>query len=156
MRFTKALAAAACIVLPSSAGAVTGNMPFAATVLSTCTVTIATPGVLAANADFTTLDTEEAGGSGGTAAIVTTGATFAVSVDEPTSFLTAPTGGNDNLSFDAKYDATGATTVNDIVGSVASTLNPGLTTVNVDLKATKSAGVFTQGAYATEAVVRCE
>ena len=80
---------------------------------------------MTANSDFTVLDTEESGGNSGVAAIVSTGATFSVSVDEPTTFVTAPTGGNDNLSFDAKYDASGVTTASGVVGSVLTLLNPG-------------------------------
>lgn len=156
MVFQKRAAAAMLLVGAGPAFAATGNVPFAATVLSTCTVTVGTAGVMAANSDFTVLDTEEAGGNAGLAAVVSTGAAFSVSVDEPTAFLISPTGGNDNLSFDVKYDATGVTTASGVIGSVATLLNPGLTTVSVDLKATKSVGVFSEGAYTTEAVVRCE
>lgn len=138
------------------AHAVTDNMPFSATVLSTCTIVIATPGVMAPNAGFTVLDTEEAGGNAGTATLTTTAGTFSMSVDAPTVFSTVPTGGNDNLTFAAKYSSTGATTSSDVVGTVTTTLNPGTTTMEVDLKATKSSGVFPVGAYATTATVRCE
>lgn len=144
------------LTLPGAAVAVTANVPFAATVLATCTVTVAAPGVMTANSDFTRLDSEESGGSAGRATVVTTGATFSVSVDAPSAFITAPAGGNENVTFAANYEASGATVASGILGTVPTLLNPGVTDVDVDLRATKSAGVFAQGAYASEAVVRCE
>lgn len=134
----------------------TANMPFTAAVLSTCTIVIATPGVMAPNSDFTVLDSEESGGTSGVATVTTTDSAFSISVDAPTTFFDAPTGGNDNVAFAAKYSATGATSASDVVGTVTTLINPGVTSMEVDVTATKSSGVFTQGAYAATATVRCE
>lgn len=142
--------------LAPNAHAVTATVPFAGAVASTCVLTVGVPGVVAPNADFTALDSREAAGTSGTVAVLTTGTTFSLSADAPTGFNVAPTGGGDNVTFEARYQATGATTIGATLGTVTTPLNLGLTTASVDLTATKSAGVFPQGAYEADIVVRCE
>ncbi|MCB1506994.1 MAG: hypothetical protein KDJ47_18670 [Hyphomicrobiaceae bacterium] len=142
--------------LSSPTDAATTSVPFTSTVLSTCVLTVGTPGVLAPNSDYTVLDSQEAGGTSSIVTVTSTGASYSVSTDAPSSFNVAPTGGNDNLTFEASYQGTGATTIGSTLGTVSTLLGLGLTTVTLDLKATKSTGVFPQGAYTTEVVVRCE
>ena len=155
--FCRALTGAVGLfVLSSDAIAATTNVPFAATVISACVLTVGTPGVMATSADYTVLDSEETGGVSGLVTIVSTGAAFAVSADAPTDFTVAPSGGGDNVTFEASYQATGATSIGETLGSVTTPLNLGLTSLTVDLKGTKSTGVFPQGVYAAEVVVRCE
>lgn len=145
-----------CLTFNSSAHAVTDDLPFTAEILSSCIIVIGTHGVMAPSSDYKVLDSEETGGNAGVATITAVGGTFAMSVDAPATFSAAPTGGNDNVTFAAKYGATGVTTATGIVGTTATPLNLGITVMSVDLKATKSSGVFTEGNYETATTVRCE
>lgn len=153
---TSLFATTACILAATPAAAVTTNVPFTSTVASACVLTVGTPGVMAPDAGYATLDTTESGGTSSVVTVISTGATFSVSADAPTTFSTAPTGANDNLTFEAKYQGTGATTIGETLGTVSTPLGLGLTTLTLDLKATKSTGVFPQGLYTTDVVVRCE
>ncbi len=146
----------ACLAATAVADAATTNVPFAGTVISTCTLAIGTPGVLAPSSDYKTLGSTQPGGTSGSVTVISTGSSFRISADAPSSFAIAPADGNTNVSFVARYQATGATTIGQTIGSTATTLLPGLTTLGVDLTATKSAGVFSQGLYQTEVIVRCE
>lgn len=153
---TAFIATTACVLVTIPATAVTTNVPFTSTVASACVLTVGTPGVMAPSAGYSTLDTQEAGGTSSIVTVISTGATFSVSADAPTAFSVAPSGANDNLAFEAKYQGNGATTIGETLGSVSTLLGLGLTTLTLDLKATKSTGVFPQGLYTTEVVVRCE
>lgn len=132
------------------------NVPFAGLVTATCVLTVSSPGVLAPNTDFTSLNSLAAGGTPGSVAVLSTGATFKVSAIAPTAFTLAPSTGGDNVSFASTYQATGATAIGTTPGTTQTTVSPGLTNVTVHLAATKSAGNFTGGAYAAEVIVRCE
>jgi hypothetical protein len=74
----------------------------------------------------------------------------------PGSFAVAPVNGNSNVSFEVSYSATGTTSTGSTLGATPTIVNPGLTTLSVDVLAQKSTGVLPQGAYQTEVVVRCE
>ncbi|MGQ0456714.1 MAG: hypothetical protein ACT4OU_06600 [Hyphomicrobium sp.] len=157
MAFLKGLGTALIIACGShAASAATGSVPFTGAVLSTCAITIGTPGIMTPNGDFTVLSSANAGGLSGAAAVLATGPTFHVSAGAPSAFVTAPPTGNDNATFAASYRGTGATTVGVTAGAIATALNVGVTNVEVDLTATKSSGVFATGAYASEVLVTCE
>ncbi|EKF20948.1 hypothetical protein [Nitratireductor pacificus] len=142
--------------ISTSAGAVDGSVIFNGTVLSTCLITIGTPGTLAANAGFTALSSDEAGGISGTATILTTGLGYNVSTAAPSAFTSAPAGGDDSVTFASSYSASGVTSLLDVVGTLTSPLGLGLTNLNVDLTATKSAGHFPAGVYSAVVTVTCE
>ena len=140
----------------SSAGAVEGSILFNGTVLSTCVITIGTPGTLVTNAGYTVLSSQEPGGIAGTATILATGLGFNVSTAAPTAFTSAPAGGDDAVVWSSGYSASGVTTLVDVVGSVTSPLGLGLTNLDVDLTAAKSAGNFPAGNYSAVVTVTCE
>ncbi|WP_048646516.1 hypothetical protein [Nitratireductor soli] len=140
----------------SSAGAVDGSVLFNGSVLSTCLITIGTPGTLVANPGYTVLSSEEPGGIAGTATILATGLGFNVSTAAPAAFTSAPAGGDDSVVWSSAYSASGVTSLLDIVGNVTSPLGLGLTNLNVDLTATKSAGHFPAGTYSAMVTVTCE
>lgn len=148
---------AACLLASSitSAAAQTTNVPFNAVVTSVCAVTVVTPGVMATSTDFKKLDSREAAGVAGVVEIINTGP-FSVSAEAPSVFTAAPAGGGDNVNFQAFYTASGATTSGETPGTTQTPLATGVTNLDIDLVASKSTGVFPQGAYATEVVVRCE
>lgn len=157
-RVTVSVAGVAAIVasVSQAARAADTTVPFIANVTSTCVLTLGTPGTLGANADFSQLSSKNAGGAAGTVTALATGTGFQLSAIAPSSFSVAPTGGDDNVSFSASYEANGATSVGEVLGTVTSALNFGLTNVNVNLAANKSAGAFPAGAYTAEVIVRCE
>jgi hypothetical protein len=145
-----------CVRPHSHAFAATANVPFSGIVVSTCTLAVTSPGTLAASSNYTVLSSTQAGGSSGAVTIVSTGTAFKVSATAPSSFTVSPADGNTNTSFQAHYQATGATSIGTQLGTTQSTLNSGITNLTVDLAATKSSGVFSQGAYTSEVIVRCE
>lgn len=136
--------------------AANGSVLFNGSVLSTCLITIGTPGTLVASADYQTLSSTEAGGVSGSATILATGMGFQVSTGAPTAFVSSPAGGDDSVTFASSYSASGVTTLTDVVGSITSPLGIGLTNLSVDLTATKSAGTFPAGNYTAEVTVTCE
>lgn len=138
------------------AAAVTDTVIFNGNVISTCLITVGTPGILSTNGAMNVLSSSEAGGVSGTATVVTTGAGFNLSTSAPSTFFLAPAGGDDDVSFATHYSASGVTSLLDVVGSVTSPLGLGLTNVDVDLSATKSAGVFPAGNYTAEVTLTCE
>lgn len=146
----------ATMIAAQPAAAQVANVPFAGAVTSTCVLTVGIPGVLSPDAGFTSLASTNPGGLAGTVSVLSTGGSFGVSADAPTAFTTAPTGGDANVDFFARYQGSGATTIGDTPGTTATPVNAGVTLLNVNLRAEKSAGTFPAGAYLTEVVVRCE
>lgn len=152
-----AFAALGAVAASASATlAATGNVPFTGVVTSTCVLTVGASGVLAPSTDFTHLNSQAAGGSAGTIAVLSTGTVFKVSAVAPTSFTAAPTSGNSNVNFTASYSGSGATSIGATPGTTLTSVNPGTTNLSVNLDAIKSAGTFDAGAYVTEVIVRCE
>ncbi len=154
---TSSVIAMSALALSSQAAlSATANVPFTSVVTATCVLTVGTPGVMAANTDFTSLSSTSAGGVSGTVSALSTGTTFKVSAIAPTTFQTAPAGGGTSVDFSSVYRATGATTIGTTPGATMTTLNSGSTNIVVDLAAVKSSGTFDAGAYSAEVIVRCE
>ncbi|WP_025031235.1 MULTISPECIES: hypothetical protein [Nitratireductor] len=143
-------------IFTAPAAAVTDTVIFNGNVISTCLITVGTPGVLGTNGALNVLSSTEAAGVSGTATVVTTGTGFNMSTSTPAAFLVAPAGGDDDVTFSSSYSASGVTTLLDVVGTVTSPLGLGVTNVDVDLSATKSAGVFPAGNYTAEVTLTCE
>lgn len=148
---------AGCLALTSGAAMpATSNIPFTGAVLSVCALTVGLPGIIAPNATYTQLSSDNSGGQNGTISVLTTGTGFSITTEAPSNFTLAPTGGNSNVTFASTYSATGVTTISLAAGTTITPLNLGLTTATVHLSATKSSGSFPAGAYSTEVLVRCE
>ncbi len=140
---------------PVSAAAVDTNVPFLAEITSSCAVALGTPGTLAANANYSTLSSKD-GGISGTASVVTTGLGFKISAIAPSSFVSAPTGGGDGVTFTASYETTGATSTGQLPGATTTDLSLGVTAMTVDLVADRASGAYPAGSYRAEVIVRCE
>lgn len=136
--------------------AATGTVSFTGTVLSLCSLAVSSPGIIAPDSSYYELSSDYSGGTNGTVLAVTTGTGYSISTEAPSSFQSAPSGGNSNVSFDTSYSATGVTSIPLTVGTIETQLNVGLSTVAVHLSASKSDGTFPAGAYTAEVVVRCE
>ena len=152
----KKLACAAVVAMASFAPSVyaaTAPALFSGAVTSTCVLTVGTPGLITANADFTQLSSDNAGGLESTVSALSTGVGFKVSAIAPSSFTTGPSTAD---SFASKYTLSGATTASNIAGATTTTIAAGVTQVSVDLEAAKSSGNFNAGAYTAAVTVRCE
>lgn len=156
MRTRLGLFAVTLALSGSSALAADATVPFAGTVLSTCILTVGTPGVLMADPTYTNLASTNAGGVAGAVTALATGSGFKVSAIAPTAFTSAPTTGGDNVHFATTYSGTGSTSIGTTAGTTQSTLTMGTTLLSVNLKAEKTSGTFAGGAYAALVTVRCE
>jgi hypothetical protein len=144
---------AGTVLCAGAAIASTQSAVFSGTVLSTCSLTVGSAGVITSNAGGTTLSSNNSGGSSSVVTAIATGASFNVTAEAPSSFTV---GNSTNVTFAATYDLTGATSATGVSGAVQTLLGVGSTTVDVDLTATKSSGVFEAGAYSASVTVRCE
>lgn len=139
----------------ATAAAQTSDILFNGTVADSCTVVTDSNGTLGLNGTSTVLSSAEAGGAAGAATVTTNNTSFSVSIDSITSFTTGPADADTNTTFATEYDASGATTASGVVGTVATSLGSGVTTLAVDATATKSSGTFSAGSYQLTATVRC-
>ncbi len=147
--FLATLAAAAVLPLPARAIDVT----FTGVVADTCTVVLATPGILGTSANGTVLSTKEGLGVPATVTILSIGANT-VSLSAPT-LLTHPgdyTPGGETLEIAytglASHPLFSATGLNFVLGLLP------LSSLFVDLKITNASG-FEQGTYTAKTVLTC-
>lgn len=116
-----------------------------------------------ANPAINIFGSRQAGGSSATATITASSLLctilnlldcYSVSAPAPIAFTSAPSGGDANVTFDTVFrlDGSGA----DIPGSSPQRVTNGTHTIQVDLTATKSAGIFPAGNYQGMVTVRCE
>ncbi|WP_421916309.1 hypothetical protein [Mesorhizobium sp.] len=145
----------AAVVLASS-------QPAPAAIVGTCTIMVGASGTMTANPTIGILGSTQAGGQSAGATITASSLLcsllnlldcYSVSAQAPAAFTSSPSGGGTNVSFATAYrlDA-GASTA----GSVPQKLTNGTHTVQVDLTATKSSGIFPAGSYQGMVTVLCE
>ena len=78
---------------------------------------------------------------------------YSISTPAPASFLAAPSGAANNMTFSSIFRINGGA---DIPGNTPVMVANGTKTVQVDLTATKSSGIFPAGSYQAQVTVRCE
>lgn len=78
---------------------------------------------------------------------------FSISAPAPASFLSSPGGAADDMAFASIFRINGG---GDLPGNTPIMVANGLKTVEVDLTATKSSGIFPAGSYQAQVTVRCE
>ena len=78
---------------------------------------------------------------------------FSVSAPAPSGFLSGPSGSNTNLSMATTYRINGGA---EIPGNTPQVVSNGAKTMQVDLTATKTSGLFPAGTYQAQVTVRCE
>lgn len=148
----KSAALAAIVLAPFNAIAETGDIPFNGSVTHTCVITVGASGALGASTNFQTLSSTIGSGSAGAASVVSTGNSFDISVNAPTSFDSKPTEDTTSNTFAANYAVDSGS-----AQSTASDLTHGTHTVAINMSATKSGSdVFEAGAYSATVVLRCE
>ncbi|PBB35558.1 hypothetical protein [Mesorhizobium sp. WSM3868] len=139
------------------------SLPAPAAIIGTCTIMIGASGTMKSNPAINILGSRQAGGSSA-GATITANATlctilnlldcYSVSAPAPIAFTSAPSGGDTDVTFATVFglDGSGA----DIPGSSPQRVTNGTHTIQVDLTATKSPGIFPAGNYQGTVTVRCE
>ncbi|RUW72586.1 hypothetical protein EOA29_33280 [Mesorhizobium sp. M1E.F.Ca.ET.063.01.1.1] len=137
--------------------------PAQAAIIGTCTIVIGVSGTMKSNPSINIFGSKQAGGSSA-GATITASATlcsilnlldcYSVSAPAPIAFTSAPSGGDTNVAFDTVFRLDGSGV--DIPGSSPQRVTNGTHTIQVDLTATKSSGIFPAGNYQGTVTVRCE
>jgi hypothetical protein len=154
-RINRVLLAAAVLAAP--------GLPARAAIVGTCTIMIGASGTMKVNSTLDVFGSRQSGGSSASATITASSLLctllnlldcYSVSAPAPASFSSAPGGGDANVNFASVYRLDGAGI--DTSGSVPQRLTNGTHTIQVDLTATKSSGIFPAGSYQGAITVRCE
>jgi hypothetical protein len=138
-------------------------LPVQAAIIGTCTIMVGASGTMKANPAISILGSKQAGGSSASATIVASSLLcslfnlldcYSVSAPAPAAFSSAPSGGDTNVTFASVFRLDGSGVDN--TGSVPQRVVNGTHTMQVDLTATKSSGIFPAGNYQGTVTVRCE
>ncbi|RWX60151.1 hypothetical protein EN780_32755 [Mesorhizobium sp. M4B.F.Ca.ET.089.01.1.1] len=138
-------------------------LPTQGAVVGTCTIVIGASGTMKPNPAINIFGSKQAGGSSAGATITASSLLctilnlidcFSVSAPAPIAFTSAPSGGDTNVTFATVFRLDGSGT--DIPGSSPQRVINGTHTMQVDLTATKSPGIFPAGSYQGTVTVRCE
>ncbi|MDX8477369.1 hypothetical protein RFN28_02610 [Mesorhizobium sp. VK24D] len=138
-------------------------VPTQAAIVGTCTIVIGASGTMKANPAINIFGSKQAGGSSATATITANSVLctlfnlidcYSVSAPAPLAFTSAPSGGDTNVTFDTLFRLDGSAV--DIPGSSPERVINGTHSIEVDLTATKSPGIFPAGNYQGTVTVRCE
>ncbi|MER9292622.1 hypothetical protein NKI71_20535 [Mesorhizobium sp. M0510] len=138
-------------------------LPVQAAIIGTCTIMVGASGTMKANPAISILGSKQAGGSSASATVVASSLLcsilnlldcYSVSAPAPAAFSSAPSGGGTNVTFASVFrlDGSGA----DVNGSVPQRVANGTHTMQVDLTATRSSGIFPAGNYQGTVTLRCE
>ena len=137
--------------------------PASAAIVGTCTIMIGSSGTMKANPAINTFGSKQAGGSSASATITASSLLctlldlldcYSVSAPAPAAFTSAPSGGNTNVNFATVFRLDGSGV--DILGSSPQRVSNGTHSLQVDLTATKTSGIFPAGNYQGTVTVRCE
>jgi hypothetical protein len=151
------LALVAFLFAPALAHAATTGALFSGSILSTCILVAGTPGIITANADYTGMSSHNGGGLASTVVATATGSSFDITTEAPAAFTLAPAGANTGTTFSSTYALSGATTAVEADGATPRGLNIGISTITVNMAATKSADAFPASpTYTATVTVRCE
>lgn len=153
------LAAAFGAVVLASGSAQAADVDFTATLVSTCTLAVPTPGLMALNADGTVLSSEETGGLAAAATVLAIGSAT-VTVGAPVFTVTADAGNYDNTGevAEVKYTGVGGLSLVDQAYTAGvSSFSIGtipLSTLAMNAKVTNP-NSFDAGAYQFRTTVTC-
>ena len=146
------------LVIGSAASATSG----------TCTILVASPGILAPNPSLTSLSTQNPGGAPARVSVTAQAGgvlpflvcslglplnCMKVTVTNPSSFTSAPSSGGANVTLASMFSVVGSGSQFNLLGVVI--LN-GTTLFNFDLVATKQTGTFAAGSYTATETITCE
>lgn len=137
--------------------------PAGAAIVGTCTIVVGSTGTMKANPAINIFGSKQSGGSSATATITTSSLLctllnlldcYSVSAPAPIAFTSAPSGGNTNVTFATVFRLDGSGV--DISGSSPQRVANGTHSIQVDLTATKSPGIFPAGNYQGTVTILCE
>ncbi|MBO6718048.1 MAG: hypothetical protein JJ913_08845 [Rhizobiaceae bacterium] len=137
-------------------------MPASSAIIGTCTILIQNNGTLAVNPAIDVLSSLQAGGNAArvtvepdslVCSILNLLDCYRLSAPPPVAFVTAPAGGGDTVSFASTYRIDGGAAIS---GATTTRLINDTYSVDVDLTATRAAGIFPTGSYQAQVTVRCE
>lgn len=144
------------------AALIAGSPPARAAIIGTCTITVLNPGTLATNPAIDMLGSNQPGGNAAQVRVEPDSLVcsllnlldcYRFSAPPPTAFLAEPAGGGDGVTYASTYSVDGGAAV---AGATTTRLINGAYTVDVNLTASRGAGVFPAGAYQAQVTVRCE
>jgi hypothetical protein len=144
--------------------ALTGLVPpqASAAIIGSCTIVIGASGTMTTSPTLAVFGSRQAGGSAATATVNPQSLVcnilalldcFSISAPAPAAFLSAPSGAADNMTFASIFRINGGA---DLPGNTPVMVANGSKTIQVDLTATKSSGIFPAGSYQAQVTVRCE
>jgi hypothetical protein len=147
---------AALLAAPGFGVALAEDLTFTGSIPVDCTV-VAAGGSLAPNGARDTLSSKETGGTAGAAEVTVAAGSFNVTIGGPSGFDYAPSGGEDNVSFQTEYNAWGASSASGYAeSSPIFAANSGVTFISIDETASKDDGAsFPAGDYGLTATVNC-
>lgn len=135
--------------------------PAQAAIIGTCTINVQSTGTLSPNPTINVFGSTQAGGSAASVSVTTSSVLcsilnlldcYGLSAPAPVNFLSAPSGGDANVTFASTYTVDGVP----YGGSTITRVSNGTRIVPVNLTATKSTGIFPAGTYQAQVVFRCE
>ena len=121
-----------------------------------CQIIVNQNGSMVQNVGSTKLSSLINPGMAGLADVTTSNGSYYLSVDRPSGFSIAPSGGNDDVEFSTQFTGHGATNFGLSPGDSRVKLKNGLTNVEVHLEAKKLRGAFKAGNYRATVILRCE
>lgn len=133
-----------------------------AAIIGSCTIVIGASGTMTPSPALSVFGSKQAGGSFATATVNPQSLVcnilalldcFSISAPAPAAFLSAPSGAADNMTFASVFRIDGGA---DLPGNVPVMVANGTKTIQVDLTATKSSGIFPAGSYQAQVTLRCE
>jgi hypothetical protein len=136
--------------------------PAPAAIIGSCTIVIGASGTMTADPTLGVFGSRQAGGSAATLTVNPQSLVcnilalldcFSISAPAPVNFLSAPSGAADDMTFASIFRIDGGA---DLLGNTPVMVANGLKTMQVDLTATKSSGIFPAGSYQAQVTVRCE
>ena len=148
------------VICLTAAGALLSASAARSAIIGSCTIVIGASGTMTTNPTLDVLGSRQAGGNAATVTINPQSLLcnilalldcYSISAPAPASFLTAPSGANNNMTFASIFRINGGA---DIPGNMPVMVANGTKTVQVDLAATKSSGIFPAGSYQAQVVVR--
>ena len=138
-------------------------LPAQAAIVGTCTIMIGSSGTMKANPAINIFGSKQAGRSSATATITASSLLctilnllncYSVPAPAPIAFTSAPSGGDTNVTFASVFRLDGSGL--DIPGGSPQHVTNGTHSIEADLTATKSPGIFPAGNYQGTVAVRCE
>ncbi len=121
-----------------------------------CQIIVTRNGSMMQNVGSTKLSSQINPALPGLADVTTSNGSYYLSVDRPTGFSIAPSGGSDDVEFSTQFTGRGKTDFALTPGDSRVKLKNGLTNVEVHLEAKKIRGSFKAGNYRATVILRCE